>query len=73
MEITAKDIINISEESVGSDLKGVSGVPSARADSASNQLAFTCDAVKSVRHFILLLPTREILVNKPGPGQGLLH
>ena len=64
MEITAKDIINVSE-AVGSDLKGVSGVPSARADSALNQLAFTCDAVKSVRHFILLLPTREILVNKP--------
>ena len=64
MEITAKDIINLSE-AVGSDLKGVSGVPSVRADSASNQLAFTCDAVKSVRHFILLLPTREILVNKP--------
>ena len=64
MEITAKDIIDVSE-AVGSDLKGVSGVPSARADSAINQLAFTRDAVKSVRHFILLLPTRETLVNKP--------
>ena len=64
MEITAKDIINVSE-AVGSDLKGVSGVPSARADSAINQLAFTHDAEKSVHHFILLLPTRETLVNKP--------
>ena len=56
MEITAKDIINVSE-AVGSDLKGVSGVPSARADSAINQLAFAHDAEKSVHHFILLLPT----------------
>ena len=53
MEITAKDIIDVSE-AVGSDLKGVSGVPSARADSAINQLAFTRDAVKSVRHFIFV-------------------
>ena len=52
MEITAKDIINVSE-AVGSDLKGVSGVPSARADSAINQLAFTSDAVKSFRHFYI--------------------
>ena len=64
MEITAKDIIDVSE-AVGSDLKGVSGVPSARADSAINQLAFTHDAVKSVHHFIFVPAKGVNLVNKP--------
>jgi len=72
LEITAKDIINVSE-AVGSDLKGVSGVPSARADSASNQLAFMRHAVKSGCHFIFVYTNSNILVNKPGPGLGLLH
>ena len=58
---------------MGSDLKGVTGVPSARSDSALNQLAFRPPRVKSGRHFIFVYTNSNILVNKPGPGLGLLH